>query len=61
MVKEHCLLGCFHSGINYRCLLGLCTVFHKLHPSTQRLINSHSAVTQLWNLVTLGARPEANP
>jgi hypothetical protein len=24
MVTEHCLLACFHGGINYWCLLGLC-------------------------------------
>jgi hypothetical protein len=22
MVEEHCILGCFHGGISYRCLLG---------------------------------------
>jgi hypothetical protein len=31
MVEEHCLLGCFHGGISYRCLLGLlpCTKSQK--------------------------------
>jgi hypothetical protein len=27
MVEEHCLLGYFHGGINYRCPLGRCTVY----------------------------------
>jgi hypothetical protein len=27
MCEEHCLLGCIHGSINYRCLLGLCTMY----------------------------------
>jgi hypothetical protein len=27
MGAEHRLLGCFHGGISYRFLLGLCTVY----------------------------------
>jgi hypothetical protein len=50
VAREHCPLECFRGGINYRCLLGLCTV--QLYVS-EWLSNSDSTVTQLWNLITL--------
>jgi hypothetical protein len=56
MFEEHCRLGCFHGG-NYRYLLGLLSCSsnskHKRYPSMERLINSDSTVTQLWNPITL--------
>jgi hypothetical protein len=35
--EEHCLLGCFHDRINYKCILGLCTVWLYFEPTFQRM------------------------
>jgi hypothetical protein len=37
--EELCLLGCFHGGVNYRCLLGLCTVYRVLQASKPQKIS----------------------
>jgi hypothetical protein len=41
ILKLHCLLGCFHSGVNLRCLLGRCTVEHWLEPTFRRTYHLH--------------------
>jgi hypothetical protein len=41
MVEEHCPLGCFRGGINYRCLLGLYTVYLWLEPTFRRTYRLH--------------------
>jgi hypothetical protein len=45
MVEEHCLLGCFHGGTPSEIVF----FDNKFYPFVERMVNSDSAVKQLWN------------
>jgi hypothetical protein len=55
MVEEHSLLGRFHGGINYMCILGLCIVrtdvSENISPPSSRSLRASTA--SYWDRFTL--------